>query len=217
MRELLNASSIERQEAIQISEMKNWMTPYLRYLANEILPEGAEEARQIKRTANWYTIVDGLLYCRGYTTPYLRCLTPKEADCILSEVHFGICESHVDGKNLAFKIMRKDYYWPSMKMDALEFVKRCKNCQLHDILRHQPSTELKSLQAPWLFEQWGLDIIGPFFIATRLKTKLEDAGGSWVDELASVLWSYRTTPKEPTREIPFSLYYGTKEVIPVEI
>ncbi|GMH22736.1 hypothetical protein Nepgr_024579 [Nepenthes gracilis] len=50
-----------------------------------------------------------------------------------------------------------------------------------------------------------------------LKTKLEDAGGSWVDELASVLWSYRTTPKEPTRETPFSLCYGSEAVLLVEI
>ncbi|GMH16344.1 hypothetical protein Nepgr_018185 [Nepenthes gracilis] len=50
-----------------------------------------------------------------------------------------------------------------------------------------------------------------------LKTKLEDAGGSWVDELASVLWSYQTTPKEPTRETPFSLCYGTEAVILIEI
>ncbi|GMH19498.1 hypothetical protein Nepgr_021339 [Nepenthes gracilis] len=50
-----------------------------------------------------------------------------------------------------------------------------------------------------------------------LKTKLDDAGGSWVYELASILWSYRTTLKEPTRETPFSLYYGTEAVILIEI
>ncbi|GMG99136.1 hypothetical protein Nepgr_000976 [Nepenthes gracilis] len=51
----------------------------------------------------------------------------------------------------------------------------------------------------------------------RLKTKLEDAGGSWADEFPSVLRFYRTTPKEPTRKTPFSLCYGTEAVISVSI
>ncbi|GMH01893.1 hypothetical protein Nepgr_003732 [Nepenthes gracilis] len=75
----------------------------------------------------WYTIVDGRLYCRGYLTPYLWYLTPEEAVYVLGEVHIGICRSHVDGKNLAFKIIRQDYYWPLMKKDALEFVKKCES------------------------------------------------------------------------------------------
>ncbi|GMH19405.1 hypothetical protein Nepgr_021246 [Nepenthes gracilis] len=237
MRETLNAPSIEKQEAMQISETENWMTPYLRYLADGSLPEDTEKAKQIKKTAGWYT----------------------------------------------------GYYWPSMKKDALEFVKKCESCQLHGNLHHQPSADLKFLQAPWSFAQWGLDILGPCLIATGqrkfiiagidyftkwveaaplakitehnaleflrqsivcrfgvpevvvtdngtqfsgkrftkyctslgiklvhtsvaypqangqvevtnrtllhgLKTKLEDAGGSWADELPSVLWSYRWSP-----------------------
>ncbi|KAK6123788.1 hypothetical protein DH2020_042469 [Rehmannia glutinosa] len=50
-----------------------------------------------------------------------------------------------------------------------------------------------------------------------LKASLERAGGGWVDELQSVLWSHWTSPKEATRETPFSLVYGTEAVIPVEI
>ncbi|GMH26685.1 hypothetical protein Nepgr_028528 [Nepenthes gracilis] len=92
---------------MQISETENWMTPYFRYLVDGSLPEDAEKAKRIKKTAGWYTVVDGRLYRRGYSTPYLRCLSPEEADYALSEVHLGICGSHIGGKNLAFKIMRQ--------------------------------------------------------------------------------------------------------------
>ncbi|GMH18654.1 hypothetical protein Nepgr_020495 [Nepenthes gracilis] len=50
-----------------------------------------------------------------------------------------------------------------------------------------------------------------------LKTRLEDAGGSWTEELPSVLWSYRTTAREPTRETPFNLFFGAEAVVPVEV
>nr|XP_027093621.1 uncharacterized protein LOC113714021 [Coffea arabica] len=50
-----------------------------------------------------------------------------------------------------------------------------------------------------------------------LRTRLHRAGSSWVEELPSVLWSYRTTPRSATQETPFSLTYGAEAVIPVEI
>ncbi|KAL0449087.1 UNVERIFIED_CONTAM: hypothetical protein Slati_1465100 [Sesamum latifolium] len=39
----------------------------------------------------------------------------------------------------------------------------------------------------------------------------------WVEELTSVLWSYRTTPRGFTGESPFTLVYGTEAVIPAEL
>ena len=38
-----------------------------------------------------------------------------------------------------------------------------------------------------------------------------------MEELPSVLWSYRTTPRSATQETPFSLTYGAEAVIPAEI
>ena len=50
-----------------------------------------------------------------------------------------------------------------------------------------------------------------------IKTKLDDAKGTWPEELPNVLWAYRTTARTPTGETPFKLTYGTKAVIPVEV
>ncbi|XP_027173140.1 uncharacterized protein LOC113772850 [Coffea eugenioides] len=49
-----------------------------------------------------------------------------------------------------------------------------------------------------------------------LKTRLHRVGSSWVEELPSVLWSYRTTPRSATQETPFSLTYGSEAVVPAE-
>ncbi|GKV45275.1 hypothetical protein SLEP1_g52381 [Rubroshorea leprosula] len=50
-----------------------------------------------------------------------------------------------------------------------------------------------------------------------LKTRVLNAHSNWVDELNKVLWSCRTTPNSATGETPFSLAYGAKAVIPVEV
>ncbi|RVW62161.1 hypothetical protein CK203_062583 [Vitis vinifera] len=54
-------------------------------------------------------------------------------------------------------------------------------------------------------------------LITALKKRLEKAKGKWVEELAGVLWAYRTTPRCPTGNTPFALAYGMEAIIPTEI
>ncbi|XP_042418192.1 uncharacterized protein K02A2.6-like [Zingiber officinale] len=54
-------------------------------------------------------------------------------------------------------------------------------------------------------------------IVRDLKVKLDHVGGNWVEELSSILWAYRTTPRESTGLTPFHLVYGNEAVVPIEI
>ncbi|CAA0840169.1 Unknown protein, partial [Striga hermonthica] len=53
-------------------------------------------------------------------------------------------------------------------------------------------------------------------ILNGLKMRLEKASGTRVDELTSVLWAYKTTPRS-TGETPFSLVYGMEALLPIEV
>ena len=52
---------------------------------------------------------------------------------------------------------------------------------------------------------------------SRLKKRLDDTKGRWIEELPHVQWTYQTTPCKSTRESPFSMTYGAKAVIPLEM
>ena len=54
-------------------------------------------------------------------------------------------------------------------------------------------------------------------IMNGLKKRLDGAKGRWAEELLNVLWAYRTTLRRSIRETPFSLTYGEKAVILVEV
>ncbi|XP_072074332.1 uncharacterized protein [Arachis hypogaea] len=54
-------------------------------------------------------------------------------------------------------------------------------------------------------------------ILQGLKKRLDQKKGVWADELASILWSYRTTQQSATGEMPFRLTYRVDAIIPVEI
>ncbi|XP_064941125.1 uncharacterized protein LOC135594645 [Musa acuminata AAA Group] len=54
-------------------------------------------------------------------------------------------------------------------------------------------------------------------ILDGLRRRVSAARSTWTDELPSVLWSLRTTPKTATGESPYSLTFGTEAVLPPEM
>ena len=97
--------------------------------------------------------------------PLLMCLREKEANYVLRKVHMGICGNHAAGSSLALKALRNGYFWPTMKADALDLVKKCDKCQRHAHVPRKPSIEQTPLVVAWPFDQWGIDLLGPFPIA----------------------------------------------------
>ena len=77
-------------------------------------------------------------------------------------MHEEICGSHTGGRSLAHRAITQSYWWPNMQREALEYVKKCDQCQRYSPSIHQPRGVLNPLSSPWPFAQWGLDIVGPF-------------------------------------------------------
>ncbi|XP_030923081.1 uncharacterized protein LOC115949959 [Quercus lobata] len=252
----------------------SWMDPIVLYLKHDTLPDDKVEAGKIRRKATRFWLSeDSKLYRRSFLGPYLLCVHPEAIELILEELHERICGSHTGGRSLSHRALTLGYWWLSMHKEALDYVKKCDQCQRFAPSIHQPGGELNPMSSPWPFAQWGLDILGPFPKATGnrkfllvgtyyftkwfdskairrycselgivnrystpaypksngqaeavnktimngLKKRLDDAKGRWVEELAHVLWTYRTTPRRSTGEIPFSMTYGAEAVIPLEV
>ena len=145
----------------------NWTTPLKAYLRSGILPDGKEAIRKLKVQASRFVIIRDVLYKKGFSQPYLRCLSHEKADYVMREVHKGICGNHSGERSLVHKLIRAWYYWPTMLKDAQAYVKTYNKCQRFSNLIRQPSEELTPMTAPWPFAQWGLDIMGPFQTALR--------------------------------------------------
>ena len=79
--------SIDLPEVHQIGGDENWMTPIVGYLKEGKLPQGRDEARKQRIKSARYVLMDGVLYKKGFSQPYLRCLAPDEANYVLREVH----------------------------------------------------------------------------------------------------------------------------------
>ncbi|KAI5352183.1 hypothetical protein L3X38_005074 [Prunus dulcis] len=125
------------------------------------MPKEDTLPRRVRHRSARYLIINGSLYKRGFSLPYLRCLTPEEGHYVLREIHEGICGNHSGSRSLAHKAIRQGYFWPSLHTDAQAFTQKCDKCQRFANIPQLPAEPLTAMVSPWPFAQWGLDLIGP--------------------------------------------------------
>ena len=102
--------SIDFPEVQQIENEGNWMTPILTYLKDGKLPEEKDKARQVSVRLARYVFIDEVLYKRGFSEPYVRCLALDEANYVLREIHEEACGNHSGARALVHKVVRAGYY-----------------------------------------------------------------------------------------------------------
>ena len=88
----------------------NWTTPLISYLKTGLLLDGKEAARKLKFQASRFVLIKDVLYKRGFSRPYLRCLSREEADYVMREVHEAICGNHSGARSLVHNLIRAAYY-----------------------------------------------------------------------------------------------------------
>ncbi|XP_068483117.1 uncharacterized protein [Phaseolus vulgaris] len=144
----------DREDVYWISEIKNVL-------------EGREAGKEcsdlaMRKKASRFVLVGDDLYKRGYSTPLLKCVSKTDAEYILKELHHGACGLHSGARTMATIVLRVGYYWPTLRVDCADFVKKCQNFQEHGSLIHLHPHDLQNINSPWPFALWGMDIVGPF-------------------------------------------------------
>ncbi|XP_077251903.1 uncharacterized protein LOC143891146 [Tasmannia lanceolata] len=162
--EFLKESSIENEavEVMQVEHEPCWMNEIIEYLRSGKLLEAKKEAYKVIQRATRFSLDGESMYKRSYTLPYLKCLRPSDAAYTLQEMHEGIYGEHLGGKPLAIKVLLRGMYWPTLRQDALELVRRCERCQKFSPTIHQPTISMAPITSPLPFAVWGMDILGPF-------------------------------------------------------
>ena len=104
------------------------MTLIVTYLKDGRLLEKRDEAKKLRIGLTKYILIDEVLYKRGFSQLYLRCLAPDKANYVLREVHEEACGNHSRARALIHKVVHAGYYWPTIQADAKAYVKVCDQC-----------------------------------------------------------------------------------------
>ncbi|KAF3775157.1 hypothetical protein EJ110_NYTH51089 [Nymphaea thermarum] len=107
----------------QVLQAESRETPWYQnikdFLQTGTLPPemSRKEQRVLRHMSSRYFILADILYRRGFSTEYARCLNANEALEVVQEALEGICGGHVGYQTLVKQIVRAGYYWPTMQRD----------------------------------------------------------------------------------------------------
>ena len=102
--------NIDLPKIQQVKGEENWMMPIVIYLKDGRLPEVKDKARRLRIKAANYVLIDEVLYKKGFSQSYLKCLTPNESNYVSMEIHKGACGNHSKARALVHKVIRVGYY-----------------------------------------------------------------------------------------------------------
>ena len=105
------SSLIDKDTSVQeIGSESNWTMPLVSYLRNGMLLDRKDTTRKLKVQAARFVLIKDILYKRGFSRPYQRCLGPDKADYVIREVNEGICGNHPGARSLVNMLIRVGYY-----------------------------------------------------------------------------------------------------------
>ncbi|VFQ97264.1 unnamed protein product [Cuscuta campestris] len=218
--EILDRASIERLEVAAImagsqSDRSNlvgaddhWMYDLMEYLIDGSLPEQDDRARKVKLRAPRFQVLDGRLYKRAFGGPLLRCLTNREAERVIADVHEGVCAAHQMSRTLSQRIILLGYYWPTIVQDCERNPRFTEYLEGFGIKHNRSSVAYP--QGNGQVENANRTIVD------GLKKGLGEVGNKWLEELPHIVWAFRVTPRRAHGETPFSLTYGCEARLPIE-
>ena len=82
-----------------------------------------------------------------------RCVPKEEIESILAHCHTLACRGHFGGNRTSAKVLKSEFYWPTLFKDAHHFVSTCDKCQ------RMGSISKRDVE---LFDIWGMDFMGHF-------------------------------------------------------
>ena len=108
-----------------------WASYVVQYLKNghDDPTKPKHRQRLIEAEATNYTMIKDQLYRRGKDGNLRLCVPESQYFDVLHHAHARIAGGHFSGQITARTILWSGLWWPTLHQDALEYVKRCEECQ----------------------------------------------------------------------------------------
>jgi hypothetical protein len=119
-----------------------------------------KERRALRLKSTQYSLINAVLFHINYDGVLLRCLKHEDEKKVLREIHHGPASGHFAGNTTTHKILRSNYYWPTLFRDAHTYARNCKTCEMSTKREKREVVPLQLVNISRPFEQWGLDFIG---------------------------------------------------------
>ena len=102
--------TIDKVEVQVIPMGANWTMPIISYLKSGILLEDHDASHRLRVQSSHFVLIEDVLYKRGFSRPYLKCLALAKANYVIREVHEGVYGNHLGARLLVHKLIEVGYH-----------------------------------------------------------------------------------------------------------
>jgi hypothetical protein len=137
----------------------DWMNPIRMFINNQPLLDDDAKVERITRKAKMYHLIDEVLYRQGANIMMMRCISTEEGIQLLWDIHSGVCRLNLSWRSIIGKAFRNYFYWPIAKVDVIEVITKCNDCQFFQKQTTKYANPLRLIDISWPFAIWGIDIM----------------------------------------------------------
>ena len=119
------------------------------------------KSKAIKLESKDYELIANQLYKRGKDNQLWLCVTEFEYVKVLEQAHAGLSGGHFSADMTAKAIMMAGLWWPTLFSDAIEFVKRCDECERVKVTICKDNMPLQPMMGARACAKWGIEFVGP--------------------------------------------------------
>ncbi|MCO5564540.1 hypothetical protein L7F22_018202 [Adiantum nelumboides] len=133
------------------------------YLSNRTFPEDMSKCcqRAIETEGRDYSPIGNQLYRRGKDQHLRLCANEDEDLPILKQAHVRLAGCHFLSEITTRAILMAGIWWPTLFVDAKEFIQRCDACQRAKMPTRVASMPLRPMMGARAFSKWGIDFVRP--------------------------------------------------------
>ena len=152
------------EQLFQLSFQLPWYADIVNYLACGVVPPefSYQQKRKLWTDSRYCIWDDPLLFKRGDDMIIRRCVPESQQCKIWNECHASPYGGHFSRERTAHKILKSEFYWPTIFRDCTEWVKLCDRCQKIENISSRNEMPLRGILVVQNFDVWGIDFMGPF-------------------------------------------------------
>ncbi|XP_011075750.1 uncharacterized protein LOC105160181 [Sesamum indicum] len=197
------ASVIDEKVVYVVDEASSCRIPFIQYLKEGKLPDDPITERRLQFKANRFTMLGEELYKRTAEGILLKCLDGERAQYVMREIHERSCGNHSEVEYFS-KWMEAEPLVKISEKEVINIILKNIICrfEIPRVLVSDNGTQFQRRKiVEWCKElkiKQNFTTIGNpqangqveatnMILLQHLKTRLEGAKGSWVEELLSVL------------------------------
>jgi hypothetical protein len=125
--------------------MADWLEELKKtYSGDTMLQQLLQQLQEEALDPAKYSMQNGILFYKGRL--HLGTLVPVQQQ-ILQQFHSSPLAGHM-GNQKTYSKIKKEFYWPKMKMDISKYIRECDVCQRNKVENIHPARLLQPLPIP---------------------------------------------------------------------